>query len=104
MKISVAVGFTLRLAKNSNEFIRPEIRFQDIDLDQNIDQQLSEASKAFIKAWDEIDNCLDQKVWEILDNQEKPHELISKAFKEINSRLDNVEELIKDFQIKKVKK
>mgnify|MGYP001589009402 CR=1 FL=1 len=64
-KITVSLGFTLLLNSVTHEYIRPEIRIQDIDTSEDIKVQVKHAIESSKIAWDEIIKTIIKRVSEL---------------------------------------
>ena len=61
-KVGVKIGFTLKLSKDSFEYIRPDISIEDVDTEKDVDVQLSAAVEAFNKTWKAVNAQVEEKV------------------------------------------
>jgi hypothetical protein len=92
-KVSVKIGFTLRLTKeNDFQYIRPEIEISEIDTEQDIPAQLSRVREALNPAWAEVMDQVQDKVIANMPHIDKNMEdmLITKL-KAFKKQLDALE-------------
>jgi hypothetical protein len=61
-KVGVHIGFTLKLSKDSFEYIRPDISIEEVDTEKDVDAQLSAAVDAFNKTWKAVNAQVEEKV------------------------------------------
>ena len=64
-KVTVSLGFTLLLNETTHEYVRPEIRIQEIDVSGDVNQQISDSLKVAETAWDAIIKKIIKRVSEL---------------------------------------
>jgi hypothetical protein len=97
-KVSIAIGLTLKLGDANYEFIRPEIRIDEIDPEGDVEAQFKIAKAAIEKLWEPLVELTAEQVKNALDREIFDDDTLKKCKKAIISLSGRLKILEEDLQ------